>query len=44
MAKFLHLKSADQTLEQLEISMIGQHQTENAALAVMAAQSYQSEW
>ena len=33
------LKSAEQTLEQLEISMIGQHQTENAALAVMAAQS-----
>jgi dihydrofolate synthase / folylpolyglutamate synthase len=32
------LKSDDQTLEQLEISMIGQHQTENAALAVMAAQ------
>ncbi|SDM23845.1 folylpolyglutamate synthase/dihydrofolate synthase family protein [Bacillus sp. OK048] len=33
------LKSPEQTLEQLEISMIGQHQTENAALAVMAAQS-----
>ena len=27
-----------QTLDQLEISMIGQHQTENAALAVIAAQ------
>ncbi|MEH7176395.1 bifunctional folylpolyglutamate synthase/dihydrofolate synthase [Neobacillus vireti] len=33
------LKQAGQTLEQLEIGMIGQHQTENAALAVMAAQS-----
>ncbi|MDR7077907.1 dihydrofolate synthase/folylpolyglutamate synthase [Neobacillus niacini] len=33
------LKSAEHTLEQLEISMIGQHQTENAALAAMAAQS-----
>lgn len=32
------LKSDEHTLEQLEISMIGQHQTENAALAAMAAQ------
>ncbi|MCM3692239.1 bifunctional folylpolyglutamate synthase/dihydrofolate synthase [Neobacillus niacini] len=33
------LKSDNQILKQLEISMIGQHQTENASLAVMAAQS-----
>lgn len=33
------LISDNQTLQQLEISMIGQHQTENAAVAVMAAQS-----
>jgi dihydrofolate synthase / folylpolyglutamate synthase len=33
------LRSANQHFVQLEINMIGQHQTENAALAVMAAQS-----
>jgi dihydrofolate synthase / folylpolyglutamate synthase len=33
------LKNDHQSLNQLEISMIGQHQTENAALAVMTAQS-----
>jgi dihydrofolate synthase / folylpolyglutamate synthase len=33
------LESANQHFTQLEINMIGQHQTENAALAVMAAQS-----
>jgi dihydrofolate synthase / folylpolyglutamate synthase len=33
------LNSANLKFEHLEISMIGQHQTENAALAVMAAQS-----
>lgn len=33
------LRSAEHNLEGLEISMIGQHQTENAALAVMASQS-----
>ncbi|PAE42199.1 bifunctional folylpolyglutamate synthase/dihydrofolate synthase [Bacillus sp. 7884-1] len=33
------LKYGNLTLEQLEISMIGKHQTENASLAVMAAQS-----
>lgn len=33
------LRSANQHFTQLEINMIGQHQTENAALAVMAAQS-----
>ncbi|MEH7495059.1 bifunctional folylpolyglutamate synthase/dihydrofolate synthase [Neobacillus niacini] len=33
------LNSANLKLEHLEISMIGLHQTENAALAVMAAQS-----
>ncbi|MFB3165745.1 folylpolyglutamate synthase/dihydrofolate synthase family protein [Neobacillus sp. 179-C4.2 HS] len=33
------LSSANHILEHIEISMIGQHQTENAALAVMAAQS-----
>lgn len=33
------LNSINLILEHLEISMIGQHQTENAALAVMAAQS-----
>jgi dihydrofolate synthase/folylpolyglutamate synthase len=32
------LQTENQPLEQLEISMIGQHQTENAALAVFAAQ------
>lgn len=31
------LKMDGETLEQLEISLIGEHQTENAALAVMAA-------
>ena len=39
MGRCFTLKSAEHTLEQLEISMIGQHQTENAALAAMAAQS-----
>jgi dihydrofolate synthase / folylpolyglutamate synthase len=33
------LKNVNRILEQLEINMIGKHQTENAALAVMAAQS-----
>ncbi|MDQ0197127.1 bifunctional folylpolyglutamate synthase/dihydrofolate synthase [Neobacillus ginsengisoli] len=32
------LKTKPQTMDQLEISMIGQHQTENASLAVIAAQ------
>ncbi|CAH2716277.1 Folylpolyglutamate synthase [Neobacillus rhizosphaerae] len=32
------LHTVSQTMEKLEISMIGQHQTENAALAVSAAQ------
>lgn len=32
------LETSDQTLAQLEISMMGQHQTENAALAVITAQ------
>ncbi|WML45563.1 folylpolyglutamate synthase/dihydrofolate synthase family protein [Neobacillus sp. PS3-40] len=30
--------NGDQTMDQLEIAMIGQHQTENAALAVIAGQ------
>jgi dihydrofolate synthase / folylpolyglutamate synthase len=37
------LKNKQITWEQLEISMIGQHQTENAALAVMAARSINHE-
>lgn len=32
------LQTATETLKQLEISMIGQHQTENAALAICTAQ------
>lgn len=32
------LETSTETLEQLEISMIGQHQTENAALAICVAQ------
>jgi dihydrofolate synthase / folylpolyglutamate synthase len=32
------LKSAERTYEHVEINLIGQHQTENAALALMAAQ------
>ena len=32
------LRNAEGTFEQVEINMIGQHQTENASLAIMAAQ------
>jgi dihydrofolate synthase / folylpolyglutamate synthase len=33
------VRSSERTYEQVEINMIGQHQTENAALAIMAAQN-----